>query len=179
MKSLAGILLSVLFCTYTSANAQQSAPSSDECNDLDAITYTSPSIVPLKDRIIINKTTDKTPLLSIDEELLKISPQGTSRLIFVDQPDFMKKGPWSTKARIVGNKAHPVNLTIEFRDHANQAIRVDWLNEKLLFLRVWWGRVVSTDLILNVETGERIYAEEANYDNIIMPCDQKRAIQKQ
>jgi hypothetical protein len=151
--------------------AQENTPS-DDCSDLDVINYTSPAAVRVKDRIVIKKMTDKfSPPQSADEEAEKRSPQGTSRLIFLDQPNFMKNGPWHTKARIIGNKAHTVNLLIEVRDHANQSVHADWLNEKLLFMRVWWGRLVSTDLILNVETGEPIYMEEASYHNTIIPCN--------
>lgn len=179
MKTLVLILLFASLCSPAFVEARQNTPTSDDCRDLDVVNYTAPAVVPLKDHIIIRKTTDKSvPPPSTDEETEKRSPQGTSRFVFLDQPDFMKNGPWSTKARIVGSKAHPINLTIEFRDHANQAVHVDWLNEKLLFLRVWWGRLVSTDLILNVETGEPFYVEEANYHTIVMSCDEKRRTQK-
>lgn len=178
MKSLLRILLFVSLCLSGWVQAQESS-TSDDCRELDLINYSSPVAVRLKDRIVIKKMTDKfSPPQSVDEEAEKRSPQGTSRIIFLDQPNFMKNGPWHTKARIIGNKAHPVKLLIEFRDHANQSVHTDWLNEKLLFMRVWWARLVSTDLILNVETGEPIYMEEASYHNIIMPCNEKRSIQK-
>jgi hypothetical protein len=179
MKTRVLILLFVSLCTSAFVEAQQNAPTSDDCRDLDVVSYASPDAVPLKERIIITKVTEQPVSAPAgDEETGKRSPQGTARLIFLDQPDFMKKGPWSTKARIVGNKAHPLNLAIEFRDHANQAVYADWLNEKLLFLRVWRGRLVSTDLILNVDTGEPIYVEEASYHNLVMPCDEKRRTHK-
>jgi hypothetical protein len=34
-----------------------------------------------------------------------------------------------------------------------------WMNEKLLFVRVWWGRVLGSDLILDVETEQLLYHE--------------------
>ena len=36
---------------------------------------------------------------------------------------------------------------------------VRWLNEKLIFMRPWWGRIAATDLIFDVEREEMIYAE--------------------
>lgn len=36
---------------------------------------------------------------------------------------------------------------------------IRWVNEKLLFMRPWWGRSVGTDLIYDVEKEEIIYAE--------------------
>lgn len=180
MKIQVLIVLVVSLFAATSIAAQQSPPVADDCKDLDVVNYAPPASVLLKERIVIRKATDTVvPSPAITEGAEKSSPQGTARLIFLDQPNVMKKGPWNTKARIVGNKAHSVDLMIEFRDHANQAVHADWLNEKLLFLRVWWGRLVSTDLILNVETGVPVYAEEASYHTIVMPCDEKRRTYKQ
>lgn len=36
---------------------------------------------------------------------------------------------------------------------------VRWLNEKLLLMRPWWGRIAATDLIFDVEREKFIYAE--------------------
>lgn len=36
---------------------------------------------------------------------------------------------------------------------------VRWVNEKLIFLRAWWGRIAATDLIFDVEREKIIYAE--------------------
>jgi hypothetical protein len=36
---------------------------------------------------------------------------------------------------------------------------VRWLNEKLVFMRAWWGRIAATDLIFDVERERIIYAE--------------------
>lgn len=45
------------------------------------------------------------------------------------------------------------------------------MNEKLLFMRVWLGRIVSLDLILDVEKGTLTYSDEANYSDLIQPCE--------
>ena len=34
-----------------------------------------------------------------------------------------------------------------------------WVNEKLLFMRPWWGRILGTDLIYDVEAERIVYAE--------------------
>lgn len=159
--------------------AKQQAPASDDCRDLNVVGYESPAAGHLKENIVIKKMKDKFIAPStVDKETEKISPQGTARLIFLQQPDFTKTGTWDTRARIIGNTAHPVNLMLEFRDHANQYVFADWLNEKLIFLRVWWGRLVSTDLVLNVETGEPLYIEQAEYHDLIIPCEEKRRNKK-
>ncbi len=173
------IVVLCLFLVATSlpavATAKQHTPASDDCRDLNIVRYESPAANHLKENIVIKKMTDKFIAPStVDEDTEKISPQGTARLIFTEQPDFTKTGIWNTKARIIGNTAHPVNLMLEFKDHANQYVLADWLNEKLIFLRVWWGRLVSTDLILNVETGEPLYVEQAEYHDLVIPCEEKR-----
>jgi len=36
---------------------------------------------------------------------------------------------------------------------------VRWVNEKLLFIRAWWGRIMGTDLVYDVEKEKMIYTE--------------------
>ena len=36
---------------------------------------------------------------------------------------------------------------------------VRWINEKLLFIRPWWGRIAATDIIYDVEKEEVIHSE--------------------
>lgn len=49
-------------------------------------------------------------------------------------------------------------IRIEFTDLFGLS-DVKWVNEKLLFLRPWWGRIAATDLIYDVEAEKVIYAE--------------------
>jgi hypothetical protein len=36
---------------------------------------------------------------------------------------------------------------------------VRWINEKLISMRPWWGRIMATDIIFDVENEKIIYAE--------------------
>lgn len=36
---------------------------------------------------------------------------------------------------------------------------VRWVNEKLLFMRAWWGRIMATDFVYDVEKEKMIYTE--------------------
>ena len=38
---------------------------------------------------------------------------------------------------------------------------VKWINEKLLFMRPWWGKIAATDIIYDVEKEQVIYSEFA------------------
>jgi hypothetical protein len=49
-------------------------------------------------------------------------------------------------------------LTIEL-DKVAAGIAPTWINEKLVFVRVWWGRSIGTDLVIDVEAGAVLYQE--------------------
>lgn len=38
---------------------------------------------------------------------------------------------------------------------------VRWVNEKLLFMRIWWGRIAIEDVIFDVERDKVVYTEPA------------------
>jgi hypothetical protein len=96
------------------------------------------------------------------------SPDGTSYVV-VRKPDYSKPGPWNTVASI-GRSDEAPTKTLTFLDHANGDVTIHWLNEKLLYGSVWWGRIVATDFIFDVERGEFIYREMANYGAFVQPC---------
>jgi len=96
------------------------------------------------------------------------TPQGT-RWFSETLPDYRKPGPWNTTI-IIGDETGPF-LRITARDHASGGVRNEWLNEKLLFLQVWKGRMVSDDLILDVTSGQFLYSERAGYDGNVESCD--------
>ncbi|HKQ37634.1 MAG TPA: hypothetical protein VJ063_06110 [Verrucomicrobiae bacterium] len=75
----------------------------------------------------------------------------------------MHEGPWTTRLYIF-DLANPWQcLVIAARDHANGGVQYEWLSEKLLFVRCWWGRIVSTDFLLDIDTARSVYIEDANY----------------
>lgn len=62
----------------------------------------------------------------------------------------------SARITIYAEKDHVVD--IEFVELAGLS-DVRWLNEKLIFMRPWWGRIAATDLIFDVEREKIVYAE--------------------
>jgi hypothetical protein len=52
-------------------------------------------------------------------------------------------------------------------------VEVRWINEKLLYVRVWWGRVLGTDIIYDVEKEEMIYKERCHNGQIVFQQFQK------
>jgi len=99
---------------------------------------------------------------------LNKSPYGT-RWFSQSDPDFTKNGPWSTTILVSDHGGSLLKLT--FPDHGTGGVHSEWLNEKLLFMRVWSGRIVSLDLILDVDKGAVVYSEEASYGELTQPCE--------
>jgi hypothetical protein len=108
------------------------------------------------------------PPLKPQAGTLKKSPHGT-RWLNQEDPDFTKNGPWSTTITVADRNGDLWLLT--FPQHGNEGIQSDWLNEKLLFLRLWLGRIVSLDMILDVDKGMLLYSEDATYNETTHPCD--------
>ncbi|HKH21457.1 MAG TPA: hypothetical protein VKB53_11355 [Gammaproteobacteria bacterium] len=52
----------------------------------------------------------------------------------------------------------PYLIRIEFSELFGLA-NVKWINEKLLFIRPWWGRIAATDLIYDVEAERVIHSD--------------------
>ncbi|MBD3369533.1 hypothetical protein GF402_04130 [Candidatus Fermentibacteria bacterium] len=49
---------------------------------------------------------------------------------------------------------------VSFINHyTNYNVTIEWINEKLLFFRVWWGRIAGSDLIIDVEAESIIWHE--------------------
>lgn len=49
-----------------------------------------------------------------------------------------------------------------------------WINEKLLFFRIWWGRMLATDIIFDVEKEIIAYSEAAmDGSNVFVEYDDK------
>ena len=118
------------------------------------------------DKIVLRKSGSDDV---VPENAKKFSPQHT-RWFSTKGPDFTKPGPWTTTLLISGRNSDASSLELSFVDHGNGGVAAEWMNEKLLFVRVWWGRIVSTDLILNVEEMSFPYREMANYGDFVQPC---------
>ncbi|MGJ8639768.1 MAG: hypothetical protein ACSHYA_10270 [Opitutaceae bacterium] len=70
-------------------------------------------------------------------------------------------------------------LTITFDDaYPNFPIKVKWINEKLVFIRVWWGRILGTDMIFDVEKQEFL-SREMVYDGTQLYSQTQQALGKE
>jgi hypothetical protein len=92
-----------------------------------------------------------------------------TRWLTVRRPDYAKAGPWATVVSI-GDRSGSSLIELAFLDHASGGVNIHWLNEKLLYGSVGWGRIVSTDFVFDVEKKTFIYREMANYGELVQPC---------
>ncbi len=79
----------------------------------------------------------------------------------VSTQDFRKEGPWLTTIQIFNERDY--SIRIEIRDHNNWEIKPKWVNEKLLYVEVWWGRILGSYFLFDVED-ERILIKEMIHD---------------
>jgi hypothetical protein len=77
--------------------------------------------------------------------------------------------PWTTTLYIKGGSDGRRVWKASFIDHGD-TFSARWINEKLLFVQVWWGRMASTDLIFDVNQGTIIYNEFAHYGELFETC---------
>jgi hypothetical protein len=119
------------------------------------------------DKITLSEIKDSPGPLA--EKSKKRSPQGT-RYVLLQDADFNRPGPWMTTLFVGGVGRNGRLLRLSFTDHGSGGVQVRWLNEKLLFIEVWWGRIASTDLILDVDSATFLYKEMAEYGDMIQAC---------
>ncbi len=73
---------------------------------------------------------------------------------------WMKSLPPTGTSQVVMITTDRNGYLISFRDsYSNFPIQTKWVNEKILFLRVYWGRIVGTDVLVDAETGKFLYME--------------------
>jgi len=76
----------------------------------------------------------------------------------VNQPDTTEPYPGTTKITVYNERDYVI--TIKLVDHAAQyETKVEWVNEKLLHVRFWWGRILGTYFIYDVEKEEYVIRE--------------------
>ena len=157
------MLFLISFCSAP-ALSQESRPSLAKCGEA-TVQYT-PFDENYSQKIVLREVPNPGP--SEPEGNKEYSPQRTA-WVLASSPEYSRQGPWNTTLAIATPAGSKI-LQLAFHDHANGGANVQWLNEKLLFGRVWWGRIYSTDFILDVEKEQFIYKQMAHYGEMIEPC---------
>lgn len=167
------LLFTVLAAVPVLGVREGRAQERSECPEYDLIEYTEVRDL-LRDRVVLETTSDiggRFPSLRRFEEIP--SPYRTARAL-ISRPDTTQQGPWTTVLTVRGNEVRSLDLLITFKDHGTGGVRARWLNEKLMWFRVWWGVVVATELLVNVEDAEILFFEESDYRQLLLSCEEKR-----
>ena len=165
--AILGVFVLGLFCTAqeSAISKRQHKAALPNC-DAARVRYRPVNTTPLESqsasRIEVHDTDD-----SIEGSKVEQSPQKT-RWISLVEPDYSKPGPYTTTIYI-GTIDDDPSLKLGIREHAGISVR--WLNEKLLYGSVSWGRIVSTDFIFDVEARKFIYEEMENFGELMEPCN--------
>lgn len=78
------------------------------------------------------------------------SPNGGYWYLLVTA-DFSNAAPWSSQIYVYNDRVDL--LQVELRNHGNASPQAHWINEKLMYISVWWSRVLGSYMILDVERG--------------------------
>jgi hypothetical protein len=115
-------------------------------------------------RIRISRSTLNTGSLEKYGQKESYSPNKSYWFVLFS-PNTMQPGPWSTEIFIFNERENVVK--IELLDHATQYVTtVKWINTKLLYIQFWWGRILGTYFIFDVEQ-EKVVVREMVHDGSI------------
>ena len=159
------LFLATLLISGTDAHLATTVQGPLKCSDV-KIRY-SPFDATYSNRILLKSAAGSQDVPQTAAK--KYSPQHTMWQARVDA-DTMKPGPWTTSVYF-GSDGNNEVLKLMLVDHASGGVQVDWLSEKLVFGRVWWGRIISTDFVLDLQKRQFIYREMGEYGDIIQPCE--------
>ncbi len=93
------------------------------------------------------------------------NPEKTS-YILICKPDYKKPSPFYEAIFIPSDKGFN---KVTFKDIASYETKYEWINNKLIFVRVWLGRIIALNLILDIEKESFIYKEVEDYFQTINP----------
>jgi hypothetical protein len=128
----------------------------------DAVSYSTPSSASLQkikiDRIFLTGG-QWDELAALPKDKTKFA----SRWLVEKKPDTSRAGPWDTRLYIFDSAGTNRCVRVELLDHASYDVRHSWLNEKMLFVEVSWGRIAWTDFVLDTETLHFAYIEDGTY----------------
>jgi hypothetical protein len=88
-------------------------------------------------------------------------------LLAEERPDWTRDGPWNTRLYIFNFADTNRCVCVELLDHGAYEVRHTWLNDKMLFVEVPWGRLAWTDFVLDAKTLRFAYIEDGFVSSVI------------
>jgi hypothetical protein len=163
---LALVLSGGLFgCSTTNEPIRQHIVSHGSSERPDVLSYSKPSPETLRQIKVENISLTKEELNKLDA-LSKNQTENGVRWLVEEKPDTMRNGPWNTQIYIFNRDNTNHCVRVELIDHAG-SVDHTWLNDKMLFVRVWFGRIAWTDFILDTETRKFVYIEDGRLDAVL------------
>ena len=104
--------------------------------------------------------------MQILKDLPKSKTDNGARWLVEEKPDTMRGGPWNTQLYIFDTAGTNDCVCVKLLDHAGADVHHIWLNDKMLFVKVWFGRIAWTDFVLDAETRRLVYIEDGRLDSM-------------
>jgi hypothetical protein len=169
MRTDVRILARLLGCSVIALTAAYSASTPDRGQEVPPCDSAKVQYSQVEDKYLEKIKVQAVTELQVPDNVEKqFSPQRTFWL-YAAQPNYQKDGPWTTTVLIKSADGNTMRK-ITFVDHGTGGVKLEWLNERLLFARVWWGRILSTDFILDVQNREFLYQQNAYYGQLMESC---------
>lgn len=164
-------LIAALFLPSMSIAQTSAAVPLMKCKDL-YIGYHESAVKELAEQVTVKPLAErpKQILKEQNPQFIAESPDNTAAFNRVLIANTMNSGPYHNVIDIFSTKGKSVAWRLEFHDLKDN-VRLQWFNDDVIFIQIWLGRIVSTDLIFEISSGRFIYAKEANYGLLIEPCD--------
>jgi hypothetical protein len=90
------------------------------------------------------------------------SPNGAYRFVVTGRPQ--ESDPdWYPRLIIFNER--PYFLQVKF-PKTKSISKAEWINENLIYVRLWWGQVAGTDIIVDVERETVVYQQPIRYGEI-------------
>ena len=147
------LFFSLIILLSDNIMAQSSFHTDPGCWKEPRIFHESVKLYNVKDRVTIENIKTGEPL----PEITETSPN-KAYYFYVQQPDTLKNPPWKAVILIYTERDYLIKFTVR-KIRGVKTVR--WINEKLLFMRIWLGRIVALDMIFDVEREQIIYQEAA------------------
>lgn len=163
-----GILVGIVMLIGGALTETAMAEPLTSCDQTQRVEYTSPEVIDLAAQVKLEQ--GRTTPNGAGQQVAVLSPHKTASYSITYKPNFSRPGPWNTVVEIQGTNSHPVNMLLTVLDHGNNDVSLTWLNEHLLFVHVWWGRLVDGHLIVDIDEGKVIHAEEGHYHTMVETC---------
>ena len=121
--------------------------------------FQSPAEKPWSQRVVLEKKQGQSAIAE------KIHSPNKAYWFCVSITDVTDSTPCTGKVTIYNEREYLLELNI-LQMRCSWLPKAKWINEKLIYIRVWLGRVLAIDLIIDVEEETIIYKEMTHWGSI-------------